>query len=216
MKKANSSRKVQPGRSEEAALRAEGYLRVAGLDEAGRGALAGPVVAAAVILPPSDRLDWLDRVRDSKLLAEKEREQIFSLMRQAGIEIGIGVISSQVIDDINILNATRQAMKLALRRLNPPPDFVLTDAVYLRGVSIPQKGIVKGDRDVLSIACASIAAKVTRDRIMVELDHTYPCYGFCRHKGYGTREHLNCLRQYGASEIHRFTFAPVRELNRLI
>lgn len=216
MKKANNSRKVRPGRSIEAALYAEGYLRVAGLDEAGRGALAGPVVAAAVILPQTAGFDWLERVRDSKMLAEEEREDIFKLMQQSGIDIGIGVISSQVIDDINILNATRQAMKLALRQLNSPPDYVLTDAVYLRGLSIPQKGIIKGDRDVISIACASVAAKVTRDRIMAELDLNYPCYGFCRHKGYGTKEHLDCLRQYGASEIHRLTFAPVRDLSKLI
>ena len=216
MKKVSKGGKVQPGRAEEDALYEQGYLRIAGLDEAGRGALAGPVVAAAVILPRQAEFDWLERVMDSKMLTEEEREDIFGLMEQSGIETGVGIISSQVIDNINILNATRQAMKTALLQLISPPDYVLTDAVYLRGMDIPQKGIIKGDRDVLSIACASVVAKVTRDRIMAKLDRTYPCYGFCRHKGYGTREHLASLQQHGASEIHRFTFAPVRDLARLI
>lgn len=197
-------------------LFAKGYRRIAGMDEAGRGALAGPVVAAAVILPDSMEFEWMGRVRDSKMLTEEEREDIYRLIQGADIEIAVGVVPPQVIDNINILNATRQAMKLALQGLYSPPDYVLTDAVFLRGLSMPQKGIIKGDRDVLTIACASIVAKVTRDHIMTELDLTYPHYGFCRHKGYGTREHLQCLQKYGACEIHRFTFAPVRNLSRLI
>jgi len=197
-------------------LFAKGYRRIAGMDEAGRGALAGPVVAAAVILPDSMEFEWMGQVRDSKMLTEEEREDIYRLIQGADIEIGVGVVPPQVIDNINILNATRQAMKLALQGLYSPPDYVLTDAVFLRRLSMPQKGIIKGDRDVLTIACASIVAKVTRDHIMTELDLAYPHYGFCRHKGYGTREHLQCLQKYGACEIHRFTFAPVRNLSRLI
>ena len=215
MKKPNS-RKIYPGHTVEQTLRGKGYIRVAGLDEAGRGALAGPVVAAAVILPERAVFEWMGRVRDSKALTEEEREDIFCLMQGDGIEIGVGIVSPQVIDDINILNATRQAMKLALEQLDSPPDYVLTDAVYLRGMNIPQKGIIKGDRDVLTIACASIAAKVTRDHIMAELDLVYPGYGFRQHKGYGTRVHLQSLQKYGACDIHRFTFAPVRNLSRLI
>jgi ribonuclease HII len=216
LKKKYDGRKVQPGRTEEAALIKKGFRRIAGLDEAGRGALAGPVVAAAVILPEQPDFNWLNKVRDSKVLSEETRENLFMLMHDAGIEIGVGIISADVIDNINILNATKKAMKQALEQFTPPPDYILTDAVHLPGVSIPQKGIIKGDRDVLIIACASVVAKVTRDRIMVELDLTYPQYGFCKHKGYGTRQHLECLQQHGASAIHRFTYAPVRELSRLI
>lgn len=216
MKKRYDGGKVKPGRTEEAALIKKGFRRIAGLDEAGRGALAGPVVAAAVILPEQADFNWLERVRDSKALTGETRENIFMLMHDSGIEIGVGIISADIIDSINILNATRKAMKMALEQFTAPPDYILTDAVNLPGMSIPQKGIIKGDRDVLIIACASVVAKVTRDRIMVELDLTYPQYGFCQHKGYGTRWHLECLQRHGASAIHRFTFAPVRELSRLI
>jgi ribonuclease HII len=216
LKKKYDGRKVKPGRTEEAALGKKGYRRIAGLDEAGRGALAGPVVAAAVILPDQPDFDWLDRVRDSKALTPQTRESIYMLMQAAGIEIGVGIISADVIDNINILNATKKAMKLALEQFTHPPDYILTDAVHVPGISIPQRGIIKGDRDVLIIACASVVAKVTRDRIMLEFDLAYPQYGFCEHKGYGTRRHMECLQQYGASAIHRFTYAPVRELSRLI
>lgn len=216
MKKTSSGSKFQPRRTEEDALMKKGFRRIAGLDEAGRGALAGPVVAAAVILPGQPDFTWLEKVRDSKALTKEARENIYTLMQASGIEIGIGIISAEVIDNINILNATKKAMKLALTQFSSPPDYILTDAVDLPNMSIPQKGIIKGDRDVLIIACASVAAKVTRDRIMMDLDLSYPQYGFCKHKGYGTREHLECLQRYGASSIHRFTFAPVRQLSRLI
>lgn len=206
----------QPDHAEESALYKAGYQRIAGFDEAGRGALAGPVVAAAVILPQKADFSWIPLVRDSKLLSEKTRERIFSLMMDSGIEIGIGIVTPQVIDSINILNATKKAMLSALHSLRQPPDYLLIDAVVLPGLRIRQKGIIRGDRTVLSIACASIAAKVTRDHIMLELDLTYPQYGFCSHKGYGTAHHLDCLRRHGASDVHRFTFAPVRELSRLI
>ena len=206
----------RPNHDEESALYREGYRRIAGFDEAGRGALAGPVVAAAVILPQKPDFPWIPMVRDSKLLSGKRRERIFSLMGDSGIEIGIGIVPPQVIDSINILNATKKAMLSALQALHHPPDYLLIDALILPGLRIRQKGIIKGDRTVLSIACASIAAKVTRDHIMLELDVTYPQYGFCNHKGYGTARHIDCLRRHGACRSHRLTFAPVRELSRLI
>jgi ribonuclease HII len=206
----------RPNHDEESALYREGYRRIAGFDEAGRGALAGPVVAAAVILPEKPDFDWVPMVRDSKLLSGKKRERIFSLMQESGIETGIGIVPPQVIDSINILNATKKAMLSALQALARPPDYLLIDALALPGTLIRQKGIIKGDRTVLSIACASIAAKVARDHIMLELDVTYPQYGFCNHKGYGTARHIDCLRRHGACQAHRLTFAPVRELSRLI
>lgn len=216
MKKITPGNKVQPRHIEEDSLLTRGFRRIAGLDEAGRGALAGPVVAAAVVLPGKPEFDWLDKVRDSKVLTHGARENIYTLMQDSGIEMSVGIISSQIIDNINILNATKKAMKMALEKLAAPPDFILTDAVHIPGISIPQKGIIKGDRDVLTIACASVVAKVTRDRIMEDFDLSYPQYGFCKHKGYGTREHMECLQRHGASAIHRFTFAPVRDLSRLI
>jgi ribonuclease HII len=206
----------RPNHDEESALYREGYHRIAGFDEAGRGALAGPVVAAAVILPEKPDFDWVPMVRDSKLLSGKKRERIFSLMQESGIETGIGIVPPQAIDSINILNATKKAMLAALQALARPPDYLLIDALVLPGTLIRQKGIIKGDLTVISIACASIAAKVTRDHIMLELDLTYPRYGFCSHKGYGTARHIDCLRRHGACQAHRLTFAPVRELKRLI
>jgi ribonuclease HII len=216
LKKANNAIFKQPNHDEESSLYAEGYRRIAGFDEAGRGALAGPVVAAAVILPREPGFNWIPLVKDSKLLTGKARERIFGLMRDSGIEIGIGIVPPQIIDSINILNATKKAMLSALQALAHPPDYLLIDALVLPGLRIRQKGIVRGDRTVLSIACASIAAKVTRDHIMLELDADYPQYGFCSHKGYGTARHLDCLRRHGACEAHRLTFAPVRDLARLI
>ena len=216
MKKATNAIIKQPNQDEESALYAAGYRRIAGFDEAGRGALAGPVVAAAVILPERPAFSWISMVRDSKLLSEKTRESVFNLMQESGIEISIGIVPPQIIDSINILNATKKAMKSALAALSQPPDYLLIDAVVLPGLRIRQKGIIGGDRTVLSIACASIVAKVTRDHIMLELHATYPQYGFCNHKGYGTAHHLDCLRRHGASEVHRLTFAPVRDLARLI
>lgn len=216
MKKTNKIGCSYPEYVEETALIRQGYRRIAGVDEAGRGALAGPVVAAAVVLPLLIDVKRLSMVRDSKLLNERQRNEIYQLMLDSGVEIGIGIISSEIIDNINILNATRKAMKIALSHLSSPPDFVLTDAVMLKDIRIPQKNIIDGDRQVLTIACASIAAKVIRDRIMLELHAAYPQYGFCNHKGYGTHEHMLCLKKYGATKVHRFTFAPVRELSRMI
>lgn len=216
MKKTDKAAVNRPTHDEESYLHARGYRRIAGFDEAGRGALAGPVVAAAVILPEKPDFNWIAAVRDSKLLPGKKRERVFGLMRDSGIEIGIGIVPPQVIDSVNILNATKKAMTAALNSLAQPPDYLLIDALVLPGLRIRQKGIIRGDRTVLSIACASIAAKVTRDHIMLELDADYPQYGFCNHKGYGTAHHMDCLRRHGACQAHRLTFAPVRELSRLI
>ena len=206
----------RPDRREENLLFSSGYHYVAGVDEAGRGALAGPVVAAAIMLPEQADFKWLPLVRDSKLLPASARQNIFNQMHKSGVTIGIGTVSSSTIDDINILNATRKAMKLALSRLNTQPDYVLTDAVALPRLSIPQKNIIRGDRTCLVISCASIAAKVVRDQIMIDLDEKYPQYKFRNHKGYGTSEHLDCLRCFGASRMHRFTFRPIKELVRLL
>jgi ribonuclease HII len=201
---------------EEQALLSSGYRRIAGIDEAGRGALAGPVVAAAVVLPPKPLFPWVPMVRDSKLLQAKVRQRIFDAMKDCGIEMGVGIVEPDVIDAVNILNATRMAMKFALQELSEPPDYLLIDAVRLKDLPVPQKAIIRGDLTVLSIACASVVAKVTRDRIMLELDESYPGYQFGRHKGYGTRVHLECLRACGASRIHRMTYSPLRDIARLI
>ena len=207
---------LRPNRNEEKALYSKGYSRVAGVDEVGRGALAGPVVAAAVIMPENADFVWLKEVRDSKLLTEKARETILFLMQECHIEFGIGIVQSSVIDNINILNATKKAMRMAIEQLDCPPDYILIDAIVLPRIRTPQKNIIKGDRSCLCISCASIVAKVTRDRIMMELDREFPEYKFANHKGYGTSEHLQCLQCHGASKVHRFTFAPVRELSRII
>ena len=212
----NKAASRPPHFREEQALLSSGYHRIAGIDEAGRGALAGPVVAAAVVLPPEPNFLWVPMVRDSKLLQAKVRQRIFDAMSECEIEMGVGVVEPEVIDTINILNATRMAMKLALAELTEPPDYLLIDAVRLRNVTVPQKAIIRGDLNILSIACASVVAKVTRDHIMLELDELYPGYQFGRHKGYGTRMHMECLRTCGASRIHRMTYSPLRDLARLI
>ena len=201
-----------PSFEEERLLQAQGYHRVAGIDEVGRGPLAGPVVAAAVILPHDIDTPWLKLVRDSKQLTPSRREFLFHHIHEVAVGIGIGMAGSEVIDSQGIIVATRLAMKLAIDQLQPPPESLLIDHMSLPEVKLPQKGITKGDSCCLSIACASIIAKVTRDRLMVELDETYPGYRFAAHKGYGTREHLACLHRLGPSPIHRRSFKPVRDM----
>ncbi len=186
-----------------------GYRRIAGLDEAGRGPLAGPVVAAAVVLPRRYRLPGLD---DSKQVSESHRLTLFAQIVRRALGIGIGSATEAEIDRLNILEATRLAMCRALRALPFPPDFLLLDAVTLHGLSVPQRAIIKGDELSCSIAAASIIAKVTRDRLMVEYHRWYPQYNFAEHKGYSTPDHLRLLRQYGPCAIHRSTFAPVQHL----
>ena len=201
-----------PNLDHENALRSQGYELIAGIDEVGRGALAGPVVAGAVILPHPANLPWLGLVRDSKELDSKKRESLFDLITKDAVAVGIGIIPSKVIDSINILKATKLAMLQAVEKLPKQPHFLIIDRVTLSQCRIPQRGITRGDKLCLSIACASIIAKVTRDRIMQEFDRIYPGYGFAQHKGYGTREHLSCLQKLGPCPIHRLYFAPVRNI----
>ena len=202
-----------PTFDQEAALQAQGYRLIAGVDEVGRGALAGPVMAAAVILPLGVDFPWLGSVRDSKQLSPKQRERVFDLVQRAGIPFGLGSVPHATIDEVGIVQATRMAMAQAVDSLPSRPDFLLVDALSLPEVDLPQKGIIRGDQLSFSIACASIVAKVSRDRQMMELDGMYPGYGLARHKGYGTRQHLQCLGQLGPCAIHRRSFAPVLGLS---
>lgn len=190
----------------EAEARRCGFRRIAGLDEAGRGPLAGPVVASAVVLPARCRLAGVD---DSKQLSERDRERCYETIMARAVAVGIGSASSEEIDRLNILEATRLAMQRAVAAISPPPDLLLIDAVALPGLSLPGRSIIKGDALSLSIAAASIIAKVTRDRLMAEYDRIYPHYRFLSHKGYGTGEHLQRLAAHGPCPIHRRTFAPV-------
>jgi len=181
------------------------YEYIAGIDEAGRGPLAGPVVAASVILPKDCEILYLN---DSKQLSAKRRDELFDEIKQKAIAYGIGIVSQGRIDDINILQATYEAMREAIGRMSEKqnPDLLLVDAVHIPDVDIKQVGIVKGDAKSVSIAAASILAKVTRDRFMVEMDKLYPEYGFASHKGYGSKFHIEAIKKYGASPIHRQTF----------
>jgi ribonuclease HII len=188
--------------------RAEGYRSVAGVDEAGRGPLAGPVVAAAVILPPDVDLPG---VNDSKQLSAARREELFSIIMAKAVSVGVGISSHDIIDSINILQASLTAMKKALSKLSPRPDFVLVDGTFKVPVRLPQRAIVKGDSLSLSVAAASIIAKVTRDRMMCKLDLRYPGYGFADHKGYACRSHLTAIASLGPSPVHRKSFSGVKE-----
>ncbi len=201
-----------PSLDEENKLKSQGYKLIAGIDEVGRGALAGPVVAGAVILPELASLPWFKLVRDSKELSPKKREFLFTLINSDALAVSTGSCSEQVIDSINILKATKLAMMQTVENLSKQPSFLLIDRLTLPELSYPQMGITKGDKLCLSIACASIIAKVTRDHIMEELDRTYPGYGFAKHKGYGTREHVSRLQELGPSPIHRLSFAPVKNI----
>ena len=176
---------------------------ICGIDEAGRGPLAGPVVAAAAVLPKDCQIFYLN---DSKKLSEKKRDLLFDEIKEKAVAYGIGIVSPQVIDEINILQATYEAMRQAISQLNVIPEILLNDAVIIPGVDIMQVPIVKGDAKSVSIAAASILAKVTRDRMMAEYDQIYPEYGFAKHKGYGTAAHIAALKEYGPCPIHRRTF----------
>lgn len=176
---------------------------IAGVDEVGRGPLAGPVVAAAVILPSDYEITGLN---DSKKLSEKRREAMDEIIRREAVSFGIGLISQDRIDEINILQATYEAMRLALEQLSPAPDMILADAVTIPGIETRQFPIIKGDAKSASIAAASIIAKVYRDHLMIEYDSLYPEYGFARNKGYGTKEHINALKEFGPTPLHRKSF----------
>lgn len=187
---------------------------IVGCDEAGRGPLAGPVVAAAVILP---RAYINKNINDSKQLSEKKREELFKEIKENAIAIGVGIVEAPKIDEINIYEASRLAMKLAIEDMHHKYDLVLTDCMPIKGLGVEVIPIVKGDAKAMCIAAASIIAKVTRDHIMEELDKIYPEYGFASHKGYGTKSHLEALKKHGAiKNIHRFSYKPVFEIENFI
>ena len=192
-------------RTVENALRRLGFDRVAGVDEVGRGCLAGPVVAAAVVLDPAAHVSGL---ADSKLVPAEERDTLATLIMLRATAWAVAVVDAGEIDRLNIHRASLQAMRLAVDALAPLPDAVLVDGFRIPDLAIPQRGIVKGDRRCAAIAAASIVAKVTRDRLMLDLDVQDPRYGFARHKGYATAEHLEAVARYGYSAIHRRTFRP--------
>ncbi len=193
-------------------LYAQGINLIAGVDEAGRGPLVGPVVAAAVILPKNYSLDGLT---DSKKLTEKQRDKFFEIIKKDAISYGVGIVDAKTIDEINILEASRLAMNIALDNLKVKPEFILTDAMKLP----PRenvKDIIHGDALSISIAAASVIAKVTRDGIMYELDKKYPEYEFAKHKGYPTKKHLENMKKYGILDNYRFSYRPVKELESRI
>ena len=181
----------------------ERYGYVCGIDEAGRGPLAGPVVAGAVILPEDCEILWLN---DSKQLSEKKREALYDEIMEKAVAVGLGVVSQERIDEINILQATYEAMREAVGKLDPQPEILLNDAVTIPGLSQRQIPIIKGDAKSQSIAAASVVAKVTRDHMMIALDEAYPQYGFASNKGYGSAAHMAALREYGPCPLHRRTF----------
>lgn len=186
----------------------EGYKLIAGVDEVGRGPLVGPVVAAAAILPKNYKLDGLN---DSKKLSEKKRNLYYNILVEDAISYGIGIISPGIIDEVNIYEASKLAMIEAINNLSIKPDYVLIDAMPLT-IDAPTKSIIHGDALSLSIAAASVIAKVIRDRMMDELDEKYPMYGFKKHKGYPTKLHLENLKKYGPLENYRFSYKPVKNL----
>lgn len=181
----------------------EDFALICGVDEAGRGPLAGPVVAGAAILPKDCVILYLN---DSKKLSEKRREELFLEIKEKAVAFGTGIASPERIDEINILQATYEAMRAAVSGLSAVPGVLLNDAVTIPGITIPQVPIIKGDAKSVSIAAASILAKVTRDHMMIEYDKLYPEYGFAKHKGYGTAAHIAALKEYGPTPIHRKTF----------
>ncbi len=194
----------------ENSLYEKGFTLIAGVDEVGRGPLIGPVVTAAVILPKGY---FHKDIKDSKKLTEKKREELYDIISRDAVSIGIGISSEKVIDEINILEATKKAMKQAINNLNVTPEYILIDAVKL-DIDIPSTSIIKGDALSESIAAASIIAKVTRDRMMDEMDKEYPMYDLKNNKGYGTKKHIEALEKYGPCKYHRFTFAPVKEAKK--
>ena len=203
---------TRPDWSAERLLWKQGYLRVAGVDEVGRGPLAGPVVAAAVVFPPSFRTRLLPGLRDSKQLTAKARERLAPQVRRFAAGVGIGSASPAEIDALGIVGATVAAMSRAIRQLPQSADHLLVDALRLECDGLPCRPIIHGDALCCSIAAASIVAKVARDSLMVELDALHPGYGFARHKGYPTAEHLAALERLGPTPLHRRSFAPVRRV----
>lgn len=187
----------------------KGYNYIAGIDEVGRGPLIGPVVTACVILPKDFKLKGLT---DSKKLSEKKREEFYPYIMEHALAVGIGIKSSEVIDKVNIYEATKLAMYDSILNSKIKPEYVLIDAMKLEKLDIPSNSIIKGDSKSISIAAASVVAKVTRDRMMIELDKQYPMYGFKSHKGYPTKKHIEALNKYGIIDGYRHTFKPVCDL----
>ncbi len=187
---------------------ADGCQYIAGMDEAGRGPLAGPVVAATVILPRDFKLLGLN---DSKQLNQKTREEYFSIIKKEAVSYGVSIIDNQKIDEVNVYEATKLAMYDAISQLSPAPDHVLIDAVSLNQLSCTSEAITKGDQESISIAAASILAKVTRDNYMKDIHQQYPIYGFSSNMGYGTKQHMDMLTEHGISPYHRKSYAPVRD-----
>jgi len=201
-----------PNLAEERSLWLQGLDLVAGVDEVGRGPLAGPVVAAAVILSPSSDFRWLFHVRDSKQLSPAHRQELATYIWHDALAVGVGFVSHTAIDRLRIAEATRQAMLRAVGELPRRPQYLIIDALSLPACSLPHKGIIDGDARCISIAAASIVAKVARDRYMEGQDRRFSGYGFARNKGYPTRRHLESLRRLGPCDLHRRSFAPVRDL----
>lgn len=201
-----------PSFDNEEELRSRGYRFIAGVDEVGRGAIAGPVAAGAVILPSNGDIPWAAEVRDSKQLSPSRREHLARLIHATAIATNIGMVPSEEVDALGIVAATRLAMVKAIKGLLCRPDFLLIDALQLPDVPLPQRSIIHGDRVSASIACASIVAKVARDHHMISMETFYPGYRLARHKGYGTRDHMLSLWQLGPCPLHRRTFAPVNRI----
>jgi len=206
-----------PNLEKEIALLKQGYRFVAGLDEAGRGAWAGPVVAAAVILPldQPDLSQILAGLHDSKKLTPQQRDKFFDLIGQTALTVSVGEAPAALLDEINVIGATRYAMEQALLELNPGPDYLLLDHLKLPAVDLPQEAFPKADGISLTVAAASVIAKVTRDRLMVQFNNEYPGYAFDLHKGYGTQTHRACLTRLGPCPLHRLSYEPVKAVRVL-
>lgn len=191
-------------KKQEDELRKRGFNKICGIDEAGRGPLAGPVVVASVIMPADSMIEG---VNDSKKISEKKREKLYDQILEEAISYGVGIIGQDEIDEINILNATKKGLTMSLKELTVKPDLIIVDALtHIDTMGIPYESIIKGDAKCYSISAASIIAKVTRDRIMREWDKIYPEYGFEKHKGYGTSAHIEAIKKYGLCPIHRKSF----------
>ena len=203
---------IYPTCREESYLINKGYLIIAGLDEVGRGTLAGPVVAGLVILPARPFQSWLGKVRDSKLMTPRQRDVAAAHLCKESLASKTGMSTPTEIDNLGIVKATQLAMKRALDSVDLTPQYILVDALTLPQVDIPQKAIIHGDLHCLSIAAASVVAKVARDKIMVKLAQSYPGYGFEKNKGYGTKEHIEGLNKLGPCDIHRYSFSPIKNM----
>jgi ribonuclease HII len=202
---------IFPNLHKEMALQQQGFRFVAGLDEAGRGAWAGPVVAAAVVLPlqQPDLAEVLTGLDDSKKLSPNQREHFFEVIHKLALAMSVGVAPAELVDEINVLEATRRAMQQALANLSVPPDYLLLDHVRLHAVNLPQDAFPRADQISLTVTAASVVAKVTRDRLMVRYNQEYPGYAFDRHKGYGTEVHRAALTEHGPCALHRMSFRPL-------